>query len=197
MKRIHIFDHNAYHSVLHHQIGNGIPVFAGYRQQGAGLGNILGLIGRYVLPLFAKHVLPHAKTAVLNTISDITKGKSLGDAMHANTSSLLQNVGSSLLNRQSGEGLPSTNTIETREISSLFDEPLSMACHKKTPKAKSKRRKLAKPTKVLKAKKTKKRHQLKNPFPNLIYFLILNGVNKSTVSSFNQGPSRFVWIAPN
>jgi len=56
MKRIHIFDHDAYHHTINHQVGNGLPVFAGYRHHGAGLGNILGLIGRYVLPLITQHV---------------------------------------------------------------------------------------------------------------------------------------------
>jgi len=31
---------------FNHQVGNRLPVFAGYRQHGAGLGNNLGLIGR-------------------------------------------------------------------------------------------------------------------------------------------------------
>jgi hypothetical protein len=158
MKKIHIFDHDAYHQVLHHQIGNGIPVFAGYRQQGAGLGNIFGLIGRYILPLFAKHVLPHAKSAVLNTISDITKGKSLGDAMQTNSTSLLKNVGSSIL-RQTGQGLSSTNSVETRDLSSVVGEPSSMACHKKKRKrtsGKPKRETNKKPVKQNKVAKIQK-----------------------------------------
>jgi len=140
MKRIHIFDHGAYHQSLIHQVGNGLPVFAGYRQHGAGLGNILGIIGRYVLLLFARHVIPHAKSAIPNTISDVVKGKSLGEAFQANGSSMLRNLGSSLL--QTGEGLDHINTVGSENISSVIEEPLSMPCQKR--KRKSKKRSIKK-----------------------------------------------------
>jgi len=156
MKKIHIFDHDAYHSVLQQQIGNGIPVFAGYRQQGAGLGNLLGLIGRYVIPLFKNHVLPQAKTSVLNAISDVAKGKSITDAVQDHGSAMIKNVGTSLLNHQSGRGL-STNSDEYKGLASVSSRPLSMVCHKRKPKTAYRKSKVSskrkKPTKRSKAKK--------------------------------------------
>jgi len=156
MKRIHIFDHEAYHKTLKHQIGSGLPVFAGYRQQGGGLGSIVGLIGRYVLPLFAKHVIPHAKSAVFNTLSDVAKGKTIGDALHANSTSLLKNVGDSLLDRQTGRGLETLNTVDSENISSVTDEPFPMACRKRRNQVKPKNHP------VKKRKSASKKTQKKN-----------------------------------
>jgi hypothetical protein len=98
MKHIHVFDHSEYHRALEHQIGSGIPVFNGYRQKGGGLGAILGMIGKYAIPLFKKYVLPHAADA-------------------------LRNTGKEVIKRQSGGGMGCTKRIRTTTVSSLLKKP--------------------------------------------------------------------------
>lgn len=105
MKHVHEFDHNLYHKVLERQIGSGLPVFTGYRQRGAGLGSIFGLIGRYVLPIIKDYVMPHAKTALVNTVSDVVKGTPLKQAVLKQGGDMLRNVASDLAKRQTGSGL--------------------------------------------------------------------------------------------
>lgn len=105
MKNIHIFNHHHYHETLNEQIGKGIPVFVGSRQKGGGLGSILGLIGRYVIPLLQKYVFPHAKNAIVNTVSDLAQGKPLSQTLKNQTLGMLKNVGTSLTKPQKGSGL--------------------------------------------------------------------------------------------
>lgn len=119
MKRLHIFDHSEYHKALHEQIGNGIPVFNGYRQKGGGLGGILGYIGRYALPLLNKYILPHAKNALINTISDVTSGVPLKSSIKSNATSLLNNVGNHIAGRQAGGNMVRTKRVKSSSISSL------------------------------------------------------------------------------
>jgi hypothetical protein len=105
MKHVHQFDHRLYHKALEGQIGRGLPVFTGYRQRGAGLGSIIGLIGRYVLPIIQEHVLPHAKTALVNTVKDIIKGAPVKEALLRQGGDMLQKVATGLEKRQTGSGL--------------------------------------------------------------------------------------------
>jgi hypothetical protein len=105
MKNIHVFNHHHYHDTLHDQIGKGIPVFSGFRQKGGGLGSILGLIGRYGIPLLQKYILPHAASAAMSTISDLTQGKPLKETLKSNTVGLLRNVARGLRSPQRGSGL--------------------------------------------------------------------------------------------
>jgi hypothetical protein len=105
MKHVHQFDHQLYHKVLEGQIGRGLPVFTGYRQRGAGLGSIFGLIGRYVLPIIKEHIFPHAKTALINTVQDVMKGAPLKQAVLRQGGDMIQKVATSIEKRQTGRGL--------------------------------------------------------------------------------------------
>jgi hypothetical protein len=105
MKKVHIFDHHHYHHTLEGQIGNGIPVFTGYRQRGRGLGSIFGLIGKYAIPFLSKYVFPHATSALVNTVSDVSKGNSFKSALRSNAIAMAKNVGKSIISPQSGSGL--------------------------------------------------------------------------------------------
>jgi len=115
MKSKYIFHHDNYYHTLKSQVGNGIPVFHGVRQRGGGIGSVLGGIAKYALPLIAKYVLPHAKSAVADTFSDLTKnGLSVKQALKSNGLQFLKNVGSgvvsSVLSKQSGNGLVRKST---------------------------------------------------------------------------------------
>ena len=105
MKHVHQFDHQLYHKVLEGEIGRGLPVFTGYRQRGAGLGSIFGLIGRYVLPIIKEHIFPHAKTALINTVQDVMKGTPLKQAVLRQGGDMIQKVATSIEKRQTGSGL--------------------------------------------------------------------------------------------
>ena len=109
-KSKYIFHHDHYYHTLKSQIGNGIPVFHGVRQRGGGIGSVLGGIAKYALPLIAKYILPHAKSAVASTVSDIAQnGLTVKQALKSNGLKFLKKVGSgvvnSVLNNQSGSGI--------------------------------------------------------------------------------------------
>jgi hypothetical protein len=105
MKQVHVFDHSLYHQSLQQQIGHGMPVFLGSRQKGGGLGSILGFIGKYAIPLLNQYIIPHAATAVMDTLSDVSKGAPVKDSMKKAGIQMLKNVGRSVLNPQQGHGL--------------------------------------------------------------------------------------------
>lgn len=105
MKSIHIFNHHHYHHTLHEQIGHGIPVYTGYRQRGGGLGSIFGFIKKYAIPVISKYILPHAKSALINTVSDVSQGQSIKSALKNNAMSLVKNVSKGIVQPQSGAGL--------------------------------------------------------------------------------------------
>lgn len=110
MKHVHIFNHDDYHTTLKHQIGNGIPVFSGVRQQGGGLGGVLGFLSRYAVPLIKRYIFPHAKKAVLNTAVDLMQGGSpLKSTLKRNVKSFANDVTSDVLTRitQKGKGIKS------------------------------------------------------------------------------------------
>ena len=103
--KVHVFNHQHYYHTLESQIGHGIPVFTGYRQKGGGLGSILGFIGKYAIPLLTKYVLPHARTALINTVSDVSNGQPIKNALKTHGVGMLKNVGKAILNEQTGSGL--------------------------------------------------------------------------------------------
>ena len=123
MKPKFIFHHDHYYHTLKSQIGSGIPVFHGVRQRGGGIGSVLGGIAKYALPLIAKFVLPHAKSAVANTVSDIAQnGLSLKQALKTNGVKFLKDVGSgvanSVLNNQSGSGITRKRVSDLHSLNS-------------------------------------------------------------------------------
>src|SRR5665811_2112916 len=113
---------------------------------------------------FTRYVLPHAKSAVINTISDVARGKSLGGAVQEHSAAMLENVGNSFLKRQSGKGFGSTNTGETNLFPSVGDSSLSMVCRKRRKRATPKSTSVKKPKivrkKIQKRKAPKKKRVL-------------------------------------
>jgi hypothetical protein len=133
MKVIHVFNHEDYHRAIHGQLGHGMPVFSGSRQKGAGLGAILGYIGRYALPIFSKYIAPHAKAALMNTLSDVVEGRPVLPSIRANSLSMVKNVGKNVLNSQSGGGLPFKARARPVSIQKL-DQPHRVTKHKSSNK---------------------------------------------------------------
>lgn len=151
MKQVHQFDHHLYHKALERQIGGSLPVFTGYRQRGAGLGSMLGLIGRYILPIIKEHIFPHAKTALMNTVKDVIHGVPVKDAILRQGGDMLQKVATSVENkRQSGKGLavkkrPAGNS----ETSVTHKHPPSQQASFNTPRKKAKKSKKRKTSNIL------------------------------------------------
>lgn len=150
MKHLHVFNHEHYHHALEHQIGNGIPVFSGTRQKGGGLGSIIGFLGRYALPLLKKFVFPHAKAAALSTLSDISSGKSIKEAVSGNAATMVKNVGHSIIKgEQTGSGL---RTVK-RKSNITLDSCHLLKRKGSTTKPKPKKKKKEKPKIVNKNRK--------------------------------------------
>lgn len=144
MKHVHQFDHQLYHKALERQIGGSLPVFTGYRQRGAGLGSIFGLIGRYILPIIQEHVFPHAKTALMNTVKDVVQGVPVKQAILKQGGDMIQKVATSLNKRQAGSGLavrkrpvPNKNTSVSCKRS---QSQQALFPHKKIKKSKKRKK---------------------------------------------------------
>jgi hypothetical protein len=148
MKTIHIFDHSHYHDALLHQVGHGIPVFNRYRQKGGGLGSILGYIGRYAIPLFNKYIMPHAKTAITNTVNDVVSGKSVAESLKSNSAAMAKNVGRAIINRQTGSGLGPTKRVKSVDLDSIMQsKPTRKVRRKSAGKVKKSKSKKQSPSK--------------------------------------------------
>jgi len=151
MKHVHQFDHRLYHKALERQIGGSLPVFTGYRQRGAGLGSIFGLIGRYILPIIQEHVFPHAKSALVNTVKDVIKGTPLKQAVLRQGGDMLQKIATSVdSKRQTGSGL----TVKKRpagnsETSVTHKHPLSQQASFNPPRKKAKKSKKRRKSNIL------------------------------------------------
>jgi len=122
MKHRYIFNHDHYYHTLKGQIGEGVPVFHGVKQRGGGLGSVLGSIAKYAFPLIQRYILPHAKSAALSTLADIsTGGHTVKQALRKNGVGFLKNVGGQLLNstdNQTGHGLTrQTNKRKSKSYS--------------------------------------------------------------------------------
>ena len=86
-------------------------MFHGARQRGGGIGSILGGIAKYALPLVLRYVYPSAKKAATSLVSDIVQKRSnFKDSFKASGKELLQGIGKSILNEQSGQGIVSRGT---------------------------------------------------------------------------------------
>lgn len=109
MKQKYIFQNDDYFNTFKEQIGSGIPVFHGVSQRGSGLGLIFATKAKYAIPLVKKYLLPHAKSAALNTISEVASGKSFKQSKKNQGLGFLKNVGKDILLNstqiQSGKGI--------------------------------------------------------------------------------------------
>ena len=141
MKHVHIFDHQAYHDALNQQIGGGIPVFHGIKQRGDGLGAILGFLGKYAIPIFRNHILPHATTAITNVANDVMNGVPIKTSLKQNAAYVIKNAARSVIDNQSGKGLGNGKLVET----------VSMVCgvnkKRRPPVEQRKQRRKRKPSK--------------------------------------------------
>lgn len=112
MKEKYIFKDDFYYNTLKQQLGAGvsIPVFHGVSQRGRGLGAVFGTIAKYAIPIISRYILPHAKSAAINTISDVVSNrKSLKNSLKSNSIGFLKNVESDILSNtfsnQAGQGI--------------------------------------------------------------------------------------------
>src|SRR5882757_5264698 len=75
------------------------------RQRGSGLGSFLMNIGRKLIPLVKKFILPHAKTALQNVANEVLHNDgNLGESLKRNSIGALKGIGNQIIN-QSGSGL--------------------------------------------------------------------------------------------
>lgn len=108
-----VFDLNDenYARALRHQTGSGIIGFRGVRRQrGGGFDSILFNLAKYAIPVFEKYVLPHAKEAVQNIITDVKQGSSIKSAIKTNAKKAIKAAGKSLIRNtlnQTGKGITS------------------------------------------------------------------------------------------
>jgi hypothetical protein len=75
------------------------------RQRGSGFGSFFKSIGRFLLPLVRRHVLPHALSTAKNVMGDVLEGKNVGESLKEHGLEGIKEVGRSLLDSQSGSGL--------------------------------------------------------------------------------------------
>lgn len=95
----YLFNHDDYYHTLKGRIPVGSPVFQDSNQRGGGLGSILCKFGRYIIPVTKKYILPHAKEAVLSTLSDIHQnGADVSEALKRNGLRCIKNIGNSVVN---------------------------------------------------------------------------------------------------
>jgi hypothetical protein len=142
MRSKYIFHHDHYYHTLKNQIGSGIPVFHGARQRGGGIGSIFGGIAKYALPLIAKYILPHAKTAATNVISNIVnKRGTIKESLKNSGVQLINDIGNSIITKQAGEGLVSRG-IKRKSLSTSTNFKKSKQVTGRNKKRKTKRNKL-------------------------------------------------------
>jgi|SRR5882757_1962554 len=74
------------------------------RQRGSGLGSFLMNIGRKLIPLVKKFILPHAKTALQNVANEVLHNDgNLVESLKKNSLGALKGIGNQIIN-QSGSG---------------------------------------------------------------------------------------------
>jgi len=139
---VHVFDHNEYHKAISEQMGMGMPVFSGIRQKGGGLGSVLGFLGRYAIPIISKYILPHAKTALLDTIDEIGRNPSeMQQTLKANGKKFVTNVSKEFVTNvlQKGKGIKRKQSPRKSSMGH-FDcqEPPEKQSKKTSTKTKSK-----------------------------------------------------------
>jgi len=103
-----VTDNDIYQFYNPKQSGRGIEDLAFYRgnwrrQKGAGLGGILGSIGRRLLPLARRFLLPSAKKAAKNIALDILSGKNVKESLKDRSKTAIKEVGHQIID-QIGSG---------------------------------------------------------------------------------------------
>ena len=99
----YVGDAKVYENYYCSQVGHGLPVFVGGRNiRGRGLGNILGGLGRSVIPLLksgGKALLKQGAKAGMEVVQDVLSGKSVKSALKNRTKA----AGKRLLSEALGE----------------------------------------------------------------------------------------------
>jgi hypothetical protein len=105
MKKPFIFNHSHFYHTLKKQTGGGIHVYSGVKQRGGGLGDILGFISRYAIPLANRYIVPHAKQFIARTATDLIDNRSnLKPILKENSKTLAKNIGKSIFDKLTQEG---------------------------------------------------------------------------------------------
>lgn len=92
--------------IHHFQKGNGVYFKGqyGHISKGYGLGSFFLNLTRRALPLIKKYILPHATTALTDTISDIAQGKNVKQSFKQHTIKAGKNILKTAFKRK-GSGL--------------------------------------------------------------------------------------------
>jgi len=146
MRCKYIFQNDHYYHTLKSQVGHGIPVFHGVHQRGGGIGDILGGIAKYALPLIAKYILPHATSTIASTLSDVShNGFTVKQALKKNSLNLVRNVAGSVADSvQKGKCISKRRNKSKRVVQKVKRKKPSKIKRKKTSKV---RKGLKKPKK--------------------------------------------------
>ena len=146
----YIFNHDDYYHTFKGQLHHGPSDHQRSYQSGDGFGSILRGLGRYVLPVVKRYVLPHGKNALLSTISDIAENgdsNSVKQALKKRGLGLIRNIGTdlakSVLTRQTGAGI-SSRTARGRHtgttVTKTSKRSSQLAAKSRNPKKKNSKR---------------------------------------------------------
>jgi len=69
-------------------------------QRGSGLGGVLGLVKKYLLPVVKSYVLPEVKHVVLKTISDVSSGENFKTSVKRNAKKFFKRAGTNFVQDQ-------------------------------------------------------------------------------------------------
>src|SRR5688572_16811495 len=76
------------------------------RQRGNGIGGIFGTIGRFLLPLVKKYILPTAASTARNIAQDVLAGRNVGQAIKAHGWDGLKTAGNEFISDVAQGNLP-------------------------------------------------------------------------------------------
>ncbi|CAL8133786.1 unnamed protein product [Orchesella dallaii] len=146
MKTIHILNVDDYHQALN-SIGQ-------HRfqtnQRGAGIGNAFSIVRKYTVPVVRRYILPHVKTAAINTALDLAGGTPIRTVLKKSTTNLIKDIKSDVINslQQRGKGITRKKHPRQRVI-----KPVKKRV--RVTIGKKKRKPKARPKKSLKKKRSK------------------------------------------
>jgi hypothetical protein len=85
------------------------------RQRGNGIGGIFGSIGRFLLPLVKKYILPRAATAARNVAKDVFAGQNVGQSLRTHGLGGLQSAGREFISDLAQGNLPQSGSGRGRK----------------------------------------------------------------------------------
>jgi len=140
MKVLHTFDHNLYHDCLKCQMHQNYNI---NNQHGGGLGSVRGFMGRYIVPVIQKRVVPHIKTAVIGVAKDILKGENVKNSIKNNSVAFMKNVRDDVTKSllQKGNGINRIKQSKQNILQPVVVHPLKKLDQNLVPKKATKRKK--------------------------------------------------------